>query len=104
MMAATKTHNMKLMADYDCFPLWEQTEAGIRNIDPSELPISPALRDALDAWAKRYDDILDRDDPRQSGFRTMEDQVAFENDGRTLLERLKMELGESYNVHLRLLV
>ncbi len=98
MTTATKTRNLKLMADYDCYPLWERSEAGANNVNPADLSISRGLQDALDAWALRYDDTLDRDDPRQSGFHDPVAEVAFKADGEALLKRLQAELGQSYRL------
>ena len=98
MTSAVKMRSLKLMADYECSPLWEQTEAGMDNVDPEDLPISQGLRDVLNAWAQRYDDTLDRDDPRRSGFSNAEAEVAFNADGRVLLDRLKAELGQEYTL------
>lgn len=101
MTTATKKRALKLMADYDCYPLWGQGETGVDNVDPADLPISPGLRDALEAWAQRYDDTLDRDDPRRSGFHTPEAEAAFKAEGEVLLGRLKAELGQDYHLSIQ---
>lgn len=98
MASAIKTRSLKLMADYECSPLWEQTETGTDNVDPEDLAISQGLRDALNAWAQRYDDTLDRDDPRRSGFPNPDAEVIFNADGQALLDRLKLELGQEYTL------
>ena len=98
MTSAIKIRSLKLMADYECSPLWEQTETGTDNIDPDNLPISQGLRDALNAWAEQYDDTLDRDDPRRSGFPNPEAEVTFNANGRALLDNLQSELGQEYTL------
>lgn len=98
MTPAIKTRSLKLMADYECSPLWEQTETSTDNVDPEDLPISQSLRDALNAWAQRYDDTFDRDDPRRSGFPNPEAEVAFNVDGQALLDRLNAELGQEHTL------
>lgn len=98
MMPTVRTRSLKLMADYECSPLWEQTEAGTDNVDPEDLPISQGLRDGLNAWAQRYDDQLDRGDPRLSGFPNLEAEAAFNADGQALLDGLKAELGQEYTL------
>ena len=98
MTPAIKTRSLKLMADYECSPLWEQTKTGLHNVDPETLPISQGLRDALNAWAQRYDDTLDRDAPRRSGFSNQGAEVAFNADGQALLDRPKAELGKVYTL------
>lgn len=94
--------NLKLMPDYYSYPLWEETEGGYDNVDPAEIPISPGLKNDLISWAQKYDDTLDRDDPRQSGFPTPEAEAAFKAEGEALLARLKAELGQQYifSVHI----
>ena len=84
------------MTDYYSYPLWEENENSYENVNPDDLPISSGLRDALTGWAQRYDDTLDRDDPRQSGFSTPEAEAAFKAEGEVLLGRLKSELGQQY--------
>lgn len=88
--------NLKLMPDYYSYPLWEETESGYDNVNPSEISISSGLKDDLICWAQKYDDTLDRDDPRQSGFPTPEAEAAFKAEGEALLTRLKAELGQQY--------
>jgi hypothetical protein len=89
------------MADYDCWPLWQPIDDGPTNVDPADLPITPALRDALYDWARRYNDILNREDPAQSNFKTLEAEAAFKADGQALLERLTAELGDGYSLILK---
>ena len=98
MTLAVKTRSLKLMADYECSPLWDQTETGTDNIDPEDLPISQGLRDALNAWAQQYDGTLDRADPHRSGFPNPEAEVTFNADGQALLDRLKAELGQGHTL------
>ena len=98
MTPTVKTRSLKLMADCECSPLWERTETGMDNVDPEGLPISQGLRDAPDAWARRHDDTLDRDDPRRSGFPNPEAAIVFNADGQALLDRLEAELGRKYTL------
>lgn len=89
---------LKLMADYDCWPLWEASPDVIGNVDPGGLPISQRLKDRLSLWAADYDATLDRGDPRQSGFLTPEDEVAFSARGAALAADLQAELGPTFQV------
>ena len=93
-----KTRSLKMMADYECSPLWKQTETGTDNIDPEDLPILQGLRDSLNAWAQGYDDTLDHDDPCRSGFPDSKAGAAFNADGQALLDRLKAERGQGYTL------
>jgi hypothetical protein len=85
---------MKVMADYDCYPIWSSDEDGYRNLDPMELAISFELQEQLLEWSQRYDSILDREDPQRSGFATGAEETSFDIQGRSLAVALRAELGE----------
>lgn len=85
---------IKMMADYESFPLWDLGPDGPRNLDPSVMALSPGLQESLDAWARRYDATLDRHDPARSGFADRLEERAFDEDGLRLASRLKAELGD----------
>ena len=89
---------IKLMADYDCFPLWGVAADDIGDIDPSSLPISKELTEDLLGWADGYDGILNRDDPAASGFSSPKAKQKFERTGSALAVRLREELGDQYVV------
>lgn len=89
---------IKLMADYHCHPLWGTTSEDIGDISPEDLPISLELKNNLGEWAKRYDDILNIDDPSSSGFKNEKEEKLFIDDGYKLAERLQKELGETYKI------
>ncbi len=101
MAAEMKQRSLRLMADHDCFPLWERTGTGMDNVDPAALPISPSLQDALDLWAEQHDATLDRDDPGQSGFKARDAESAFKAEGKALLGRLEAELGGGFALTLQ---
>lgn len=54
---------IKLMADYQCFPLWEASPGAVGNIDPKDLPISLSLQRELMVWAEKFDATLNMQDP-----------------------------------------
>jgi hypothetical protein len=89
---------LRLMPDYDCHPLWETLPGGVRNVAPEDLPLSRELREALSAWAERYNATLNRDDPAASGFKTVEDERDFEATGLRLWDQLRRELGDQAEV------
>lgn len=90
--------HIKLMADYDCYPLWSMAPDHVGNINPETLPLSPEIKLRLQQWAKAYDETLNRDDPASSGFKSEDDAVAFEEEGMRLWQRLCQELGPEYEV------
>lgn len=89
---------IKLMADYQCFPLWEASPGKIGNIDPNTLPISEGLKLKLEKWADMYDATLDYDDPVKSGFINPEDEARFKMEGERIGKKLKDELGSGYTI------
>lgn len=89
---------IKLMADYQCHPLWGTTPDDFGDISSEEFPISLELKYSLEDWAKRYDDILNTDDPASSGFSSVEEEKLFIDDGYKLAERLQKELGSTYKI------
>jgi hypothetical protein len=89
---------IKLMADYQCYPLWEASPGQVGNIDPDTLPLSCDLKTVLLQWAHAYDLTLNHDDPVLSGFRTHEDEIVFKKRGIELGERLRSELGSEFDV------
>jgi hypothetical protein len=89
---------IKLMADYQCFPLWEASPGKVGNIDPSSLPISEELGGDLLKWADLYDATLNTDDPIRSGFKTAAERLEFAKIGTRLCQRLREELGPEFQV------
>ncbi len=90
---------IKLMADYQCYPLWEYDELGlIGNLNPESLPISRSLIDRLDNWSSLYDKTLCLDNPVESGFSSYEDELYFKAMGEGLAKELKDELEGKYNI------
>lgn len=89
---------IKLMADYHCHPLWGGEPDHFGDISPEGLPISSDLQNSLADWAKRYDAILNIDDPALSDFSSLEAKKLFIEDGYKLAERLQKELGSTYKI------
>ena len=89
---------IKLMADYDCWPLWWDGDHDPGNIDPATLPLSPATVKRLLAWAETFDATLNRDNPASSDFPSDAAFEAFEQVGLDLWRQLQRELAPDYNV------
>ncbi len=92
---------IKLMADYQCYPLLEASPGVVGNIDPEELPISERLRQALTQWAEWYDSTLNLSNPAISGFPSDSDREEFKRKGMELGERLRHELGDGFAVEVK---
>ncbi len=89
---------LRLMPDYECFPLWHADGLEFGDVDPSSLPISDVLRDELMGWAADYDLTLNRDDPARSGFKDDREEAEFIERGRSLAGRLRQELPQDWSV------
>jgi hypothetical protein len=87
-----------VLSDYDCFPVWRTGPAGVENVDPATLPVSPELAAALMRWAEEYDATLNPEYPPDSGFPLEADRRAFLRRGERLAGRLAGELGPGYRV------
>jgi len=92
---------LKLMADYDSFPLWDASPGQVGNVDPGSLPISEQLQSELTAWAQSFNQTLNQDDPLNSGFVSTEEEEKFKAEGRALGERLQAELGADFLVKVK---
>lgn len=91
---------IKLMPDYQCFPIWDMTPGAYGDLDPKILPISEALQTQIMNWARLYEETLNLDNPMNSGFKTSDAKNAFEMEGMRLAERLQKELGAQFGVEL----
>jgi len=87
---------IKLMADYNCSPLWDM-EDGLE-LDIDCLPLSCQTKKRLMKWAETYDQTLNLEDPSISGFKNVSYERAFECEGRKLWQIIKDELMQHYNV------
>jgi hypothetical protein len=84
---------IKVMADYEYWPLWKG-----ENLDPDSLPLSEHLREQLAAWAERYDETLLDEYPAESEFSSESEAEQFVDDGRKLANMLALELGNEFVV------
>lgn len=89
---------LKVVAEYECLPLWVRRSGVFVNVDPLELGLEPELATDLRRWSSTYDATLKRDDPVSSGFQAVADQQHFVDEGRALARRVKSQLGRRYTV------
>ena len=94
-------NSIKVMTDYQCFPIWHYGSDTVGDIDPASLPISKELAVSLLDWASTYDETLNRQDPVKSGFSTEAAETEFIEKGLELAQMLKCELKstEVYYYH-----
>lgn len=89
---------MKLMVDYQCFPLWEESDGDTKNVNPDDLPLASELKSALRNWAASYERTLNQEYPPDSGFINPEQEAAFEAEGKRLWKELRVQLGSEFKV------
>ncbi|WZB62483.1 hypothetical protein WJ970_02615 [Achromobacter xylosoxidans] len=97
-LQGVKMKALKLMADYQCFPLWQASTNAVGNVDPQSLPISLALQNRLLSWAEKFDATLNADDPARSGFLNESAASEFRAEGEMLVRCLQDELGSVYAI------
>jgi hypothetical protein len=90
---------IKLMADYDCSPLWWMSDDKVGQIELDELPLNKETVGRLEKWVEFYGAKLNREDPANSPGFTPEEESAFEREGFSLLEQLQKELAHSEIVY-----
>ena len=89
---------LKLMADYQCCPLWDVSLGQMGDIDSNSLPISTLLREKLLEWADVYDRTLNLEDPVISGFASVDAVDAFTAQGMKLADQMRGELGPEFSI------
>ena len=92
---------IKVMADYQCHPLWDMSPGAYGDIDPNALPISDQLKQRLADWARAFDETLNMADPASSGFKSIEAEAAFKERGIQLAEQLQNELGPEFLISVK---
>ena len=92
-------NKLKIMADYQCFPIWGAFDNYSGNINPELLPITDELKEMFSAWRIKYDETLNDENPASSGFRTKEQEYLFDNQGVVLWKALAEQMGELCDVN-----
>ncbi|MDM3858823.1 MAG: hypothetical protein PT118_03040 [Aphanizomenon gracile PMC644.10] len=93
-----KIEKIKLMADYECYPLWWVNSDKAGDIDPETLPLSQETITRLQKWADIYDAKLNWEDPGNSPGFSAEEKTAFEEEGISLWKQLQKELAPNYEI------
>jgi hypothetical protein len=86
---------IKLMADYNSWPLWYDDlndEYNVGSFDPNSWPISSSLSLDLEEWQKKFNSTIDMDNPSDAGFNSYQELECFIEEGRSLKKRLEIEL------------
>jgi len=88
-----ETKRIKVMADYQCDPLWALDEDRYGCFSPDMIEMSPELNADFKAWAADYDTSFNPDDFTNGNW-TDEQYARHDAEGRRLAERLKRERPE----------
>jgi hypothetical protein len=88
------TMQIKVMHDYQCYPLWVLRDGGDVASDesPEELGLSPALAGRLNAWWHWGESRINMADPHDSRAVSEREVAAFDAEGRLLAKRVGVEL------------
>jgi hypothetical protein len=89
--------SIKLMPDYQCYPLWHYRSPQVGCIDPRDVGVSESLVADLLAWAEEYDSHMNWSDPAAARW-SAEETAAFDTRGRHLACRVAREIGSRYKV------
>lgn len=84
---------MTVMAEFECWPLWQDTDSGRVNVDPGGFGMPAALVDDLNAWADRFDRTYVPDNLSAPGFPDSRTEDAFYAEGLRLAARVAQALG-----------
>ncbi|WP_131769675.1 hypothetical protein [Candidatus Protofrankia californiensis] len=89
---------MKLMAEWQSWPVWDYSDGIPDNLDHAQLPISADLVAEISEWDRGFQETFNTDYPPDSGFLTDEEARAFDALGHELALRLAWELGPQVSV------
>ena len=88
---------IKLMPDYNCYPIWDMDE--VDNINPQDLPLKTETIHRLNAWADLFECGLDWHDPGGKSLWSEEDTNLYQQEGLSLWHQLHQELTPEYKVY-----
>lgn len=90
--------NLRLAKEYMADPIFRSDVDHMGHVEIDDLPISYELKADLRSWNNEYQSTFVSDDPPSSGFESPELSEKHIEKGRTLADRLRKELGPSYNL------
>ena len=95
----TEIRRLKLMWDYQCWPLWENNGVIFKTFDPATFPLSESTLARLQAWAAIPDaKLAEHISAPQDMTWTEEEKRSFEAEGLELWRILRRELGSGFHI------
>lgn len=93
------TKTIKLMSDYQCYPLWAMGNEAPANLAPNTLPLSSETLLGLEKWAAMFDSWMDLEEPASTTEPSATQVATFEAEGIRLWKQLRRELAPTYEVY-----
>ena len=93
---------IRFMPDYSCTSLWPDNEKAREDfgmpIEYTAVNLSAELIQCLERFDDRVMDLIDWSNPAGPSPLTKEEQLQLYNEGKTLLEMVRGELGSDFEV------
>lgn len=93
---------IRFLPDYSCTSLWPDNEKARSDfkmpIEYTELNLSAELIQRLETFDDRIMDIIDWSNPAGPSPLSKEERIQLYNDGKQLLELVRKELGDNFEV------
>jgi hypothetical protein len=93
-----RVSKIRVMAEYECFPVWIIRGTETLNPPPEDLGVGQDLAADLRRWAADFDSTFNPDDPLSSGFQEANDEEEFNERGRGLAHRVAAAVGSEFQV------
>jgi len=78
----------RVMAEYECHPIWRDDADGVSNIAPDDLALPGGLASRLNQWAMTFEETFAVSDPPHSGFADAVSRDQFYERGLALAREL----------------
>ena len=92
---------IKIMRDYQCYPIWIDDFEHFTNLNPAEIPLSKNLVQRLSAWSELYEknvNLIDPFDVFNVSLKSELEERAEELEGLEIWLAVRNELKEKYDV------
>lgn len=90
---------LRVLAEYECWPLWQEVRNGVRNLAPEDLGLPESLASGFHAWARKYEETFDPTYPMNSGFADVASENEFYAQGLELAREMAAMIGDDAEVY-----